>query len=994
MKSFKSLAILIAGLLMSSASFAGFTYEGYLTDLTGAPIANSSVTFKLAIQSPIGCILYRESQVMLTTATGYFVMEVGAGTRQDSTGIAFENLFNSNTGFTGEGSCSYTSTSNEARVLAVQVSTDGTNFDNMGSIALRPSAMAYAAEKVGGYNAQSLVRVSSGAAPLLTAPQATELSNLIQGLSTLYVKSGTGSTGVSLPTFSGNPSTPAAGQIWFDSGTNQMKYYNGSTSVALTGGSAGAGVQSVALGLPGDVFVTGAAVTSSGTLSAIFANQAAASVFAGPAGASGTPAFRALVASDIPGLNASTITAGQLSVGRGGTGLDAATAANGALLIGNGSGFTLGTLEAGSGIAIANSAGTITISATGGGVGTVTQVGTYNGLIGGPITASGSIGLGTTGVAAGTYGASMLIPSLTVDSFGRITAASTISLDAMVANTPNSLVLRDASGNFQAQNVRFESLTLHNAGGTATISIPMGAGYSMLLPPNIGSAGQVLSTDGVGSLAWISPGPGSFPNGSVSSPAIQFATEADLGIYRPGMGNLAFVNDGTETLRITNAGYFGIGTTTPIARLEVAGGLRLGNDVRTCDGSIYGVLRYNINLEICTNLGWVNVLGSGLEILNGGNAGSPITIGSSDAQMLNFITNSTNRLSITAAGQIQAEGPLTLNNRNELRFGEMTAQGSNFLSLRAPGTLAADVAWTLPSTDGSAGQVLRTDGAGSLSWVAGTAYPQLSTTRGSMGTPAYSFSADSDTGLFSPGANTLAISTAGTMRIMVDASGKVGIGTATPSSPLQVSVNAAVDSGILVMNTSVASSAAASVSVQNDNFDQGWISLQSISGGGQMTLGSTSPMGLKIFAQHDSGYISFYTGLSSPTERIRIAPNGNVGIGTTSPTAKLHVVGSLLVQGSVVSPETVIPTGATADFSASNTVVLQSVGVSSISLTNMMSGGRYTLIIEDMNPRTYTFSGCSTSYFSPANASTNNRSIYEIYYRGSVCYVRWTTNYN
>lgn len=69
------------------------------------------------------------------------------------------------------------------------------------------------------------------------------------------------------------------------------------------------GVTSVGLSLPNLFTVSGSPVTTTGTLTASLANQDANKVFAGPSGgAAGTPAFRVLVADDIPSLNASKIT--------------------------------------------------------------------------------------------------------------------------------------------------------------------------------------------------------------------------------------------------------------------------------------------------------------------------------------------------------------------------------------------------------------------------------------------------------------------------------------------------------------------------------------------------------------------------------------------------------------------------------------------------------------------------------------------------------------
>jgi len=52
----------------------------------------------------------------------------------------------------------------------------------------------------------------------------------------------------------------------------------------------------------------------------------------------------------------------------------------------------------------------------------------------------------------------------------------------------------------------------------------------------------------------------------------------------------------------------------------------------------------------------------------------------------------------------------------ELRFLESAANGSNYVGFQAPTSLAADKIWTLPSADGTNGQVLTTNGSGVLSW--------------------------------------------------------------------------------------------------------------------------------------------------------------------------------------------------------------------------------------------------------------------------------------
>lgn len=78
---------------------------------------------------------------------------------------------------------------------------------------------------------------------------------------------------------------------------------------------------------------------------------------------------------------------------------------------------------------------------------------------------------------------------------------------------------------------------------------------------------------------------------------------------------------------------------------------------------------------------------------------------------------------ITALGGIAAQAGVVLNpfntsagNTSELRFLELAANGSNYAGFKAPDLLAANIIWTLPNADGTAGQALVTSGAGILSW--------------------------------------------------------------------------------------------------------------------------------------------------------------------------------------------------------------------------------------------------------------------------------------
>lgn len=74
-------------------------------------------------------------------------------------------------------------------------------------------------------------------------------------------------------------------------------------------------------------------------------------------------------------------------------------------------------------------------------------------------------------------------------------------------------------------------------------------------------------------------------------------------------------------------------------------------------------------------------------------------------------------------------GDLTLLNTGAIFFREATGNGSSAISFEAPASLSSDYAYTLPSSYGTNGHYLQTDGAGGLTWAAGGSGPTLGATQ-------------------------------------------------------------------------------------------------------------------------------------------------------------------------------------------------------------------------------------------------------------------------
>jgi hypothetical protein len=213
----------------------------------------------------------------------------------------------------------------------------------------------------------------------------------------------------------------------------------------------------------------------------------------------------------------------------------------------------------------------------------------------------------------------------------------------------------------------------------ATIQSPtLAANYVLTLPVDDGTSGQVLSTNGTGTLSWISPGGG----GTVTNVAT-------------GTGLTGGPITGTGTISIASGG---------VSSTEIANDTIMDTDINSAAAIAWTKMA---NLTNDTAL-----------YANGtGDVTSLATVSSTELGYLDGVT-----------GALQTQLGTKVNKAGDTMSGLLRLQTSAvfedpgagaFATTIQSATLAANYVLTLPVDDGTVGQLLQTDGAGVLSWVSG-----------------------------------------------------------------------------------------------------------------------------------------------------------------------------------------------------------------------------------------------------------------------------------
>jgi hypothetical protein len=395
-------------------------------------------------------------------------------------------------------------------------------------------------------------------------------------------------------------------------------------------------------------------------------------------------------------------------------------------------------------------------------------------------------------------------------------------------------------------------------------------------------------------------GTGSFASTNVVGRVMGIITQADPSALQSA---LAFVtNSGdsaSEKMRITSAGNVGIGTASPVAKLDVISGTaRVYISNQSATGFITAVNTTNTAYAPLAINGSELVLKTGdatrATIDSSGNVGIGTASPATSFGKSLHLYNDANTGTVASNTYLAVESA----NRNAVLELSGSSTATNQVTFSDTlGTSVAAVASSIADSNlffrtGGITERMRIDSSGnvnigstanyggllSVNRVQTSSIADLLTLRdASAGTTfnlqTYGDPAFGTANRFNWDGAYLAFRRSGVENLRIDSAGNVGIGTASPGTKLQVNgvITAAgtdATSQLLVANVNGAFVNDSAIALRRDSVNMGLIAADYF-------------QGMRFSVTNGSG--------AAATERMRIDTSGNVGIGTASPSGRLHV---------------------------------------------------------------------------------------------------------